>query len=66
MACWATCTVASMGITGLLPLLRPVTKDMHVSELKGLVSLVPKVQPPEPGLPGILSRQRHGLGALIA
>lgn len=28
-----------MGITGLLPLLKPVTKDMHISELKGLVSL---------------------------
>ncbi|CAM9123218.1 unnamed protein product, partial [Hapterophycus canaliculatus] len=25
-----------MGITGLLPLLKPVTKDVHVSELKGL------------------------------
>lgn len=28
-----------MGITGLLPLLKPVTKDTHVRELKGLVSV---------------------------
>lgn len=28
----------AMGITGLLPLLKPVTKDIHVSSLKGLVS----------------------------
>lgn len=27
-----------MGITGFLPLLRPVTKDAHVRDLKGLVS----------------------------
>lgn len=27
-----------MGITGLLPLLKPVTKDVHIRELKGLVS----------------------------
>lgn len=27
-----------MGITGLLPLLKPVTKDSHVRELQGLVS----------------------------
>ncbi|CAN0005780.1 unnamed protein product, partial [Laminaria digitata] len=25
-----------MGITGLLPLLKPVTKDIHIRDLKGL------------------------------
>lgn len=33
-----SCTVVDMGITGLLPLLKPVTKRIHISELKGLVS----------------------------
>lgn len=33
-------TVLVMGITGLLPLLKPVTKDTHISELKGLVSFL--------------------------
>lgn len=35
------CTVdqsIAMGITGLLPLLKPVIKDTHIRELKGLVS----------------------------
>lgn len=53
-----------MGITGLLPLLKPVTKDTHIREFKGLVSVRVHITSSMVCV-AIERRKQHGVGGWV-